>query len=240
MAATLAEWTRDFAEDLWLKADETGGEDATFLRGALRLAAGARVLDAPCGAGRISVHLARAGCLVTGIDLVESFVDRARRRFNAEGRTGRFLQMDLRRMVFDEEFHAAYSWQGSFGYFSDEDNIDVMARYARALMPGGRLLVDQPNREQMLRRFKPRVLTGGIERRNRWQPRSERVESDWLVERDGVVQHNHMSIRLYTPRQMKGLFESVGLTVEAILGSREGSSHSRSARRLITVGVKEG
>ena len=70
------DWTQHFAEDLWLKPDDVGAEEAAFIRKALRLRRGQSVLDAPCGAGRIAIHLAHAGCVVTGVDLRRSFIHR--------------------------------------------------------------------------------------------------------------------------------------------------------------------
>jgi hypothetical protein len=154
-----------------------------------------------------------------------------------------------------EGFHGICNWSGSFGYFGDADNVDVMARYAAALRRGGRLLVDQPNREAMLRHFVASCKVGGrrggstwsvragrseleFKARNRWNADTERVESDWIVDRDGTKQHNRMSIRLYTPGQMVRLLDRVGLSVEAIYGSRAGEPYTRMSRRLIVVGRK--
>jgi cyclopropane fatty-acyl-phospholipid synthase-like methyltransferase len=64
----MPDWFRTLSDDLWLPPDEVGEDEARFIRGALRLRRGQRVLDAPCGAGRIGVHLALAGCDVTGVE----------------------------------------------------------------------------------------------------------------------------------------------------------------------------
>ncbi len=141
-------------------------------------------------------------------------------------------------MDFYEEFHAAYSWLGSFGYFSETDNLTVLNRYASALRSGGRLLVDQPNREAMLRHFLPCHAMRGCTITNRWNKPVERMESDWIADRNGKKQHNRMSIRLYTAAQMRRLFELAGLTVEAMYGGRDGEPYSRRSKRLIVVGKK--
>jgi cyclopropane fatty-acyl-phospholipid synthase-like methyltransferase len=47
----------------------TAGNRAAAIAALLDLPAGARVLDAPCGAGRIAVRLAERGLDVTGIDI---------------------------------------------------------------------------------------------------------------------------------------------------------------------------
>ena len=146
--------------------------------------------------------------------------------------------MDLREIVFHKEFHGVYSWSGSFGYFSETENGDVITRYASALRQGGRLLIDQPNREALLRHFVVTRSIGHRTIRNRWNAETERIESDWMVDRHGKKEHNRMSIRLYTPGQMKRLFEGVGFDVESMYGSRNGEPYPRSSQRLIVVGKK--
>jgi len=236
----MTEWFRTFDESFWLRPDDVGAEEAAFIRKALRLRKGQRVLDAPCGAGRIAVHLAKAGCTVTGVDLTDSFIRRARGRFRREGLRGSFLAMDMRRLDFHEQFHGIYNWLGSFGYFSDAENADLVCRYARALRPRGRLLIDQPNREFLLRHFQPRKAFGDAVSHNRWDAAAERVVSKRVARRAGCRIESVSSIRLYTPSQMRRLFERAGLTVEAMYGHFLGEKYLRSSRRLIVVGQKQG
>ncbi|MBT3373997.1 MAG: methyltransferase domain-containing protein [Lentisphaerae bacterium] len=234
----MSDWYQTFADDLWLRPDDVGAEEAAFIKKALRLREAQSVLDAPCGAGRIAIHLAHAGCNVTGVDLRRSFTDRAAARSRRERQSARFLALDLREMEFSSEFHGIYNWLGSFGYFSNTENLDVTRRYAKALRPGGRLLIDQPNRETLLRHFVARRAIRGCVTENRWDGETQRVESDRIVQRNGKTEHNRTSMRLYTPGQMRSLFERVGLDVEAMYGSHDGELYTRSSRRLIVVGRK--
>lgn len=234
----MTEWFRAFDDSLWLRADEGGQDEAAFVKKALGLRRGQRVLDAPCGAGRIAVHLARAGCRVTGTDLRESFVRRARERFKSEGVSGTFVAMDLRRLDFRDEFHGVFNWWGSFGYFSDEQNFELARLYARALRSGGRLLIDQPNRESVLRHFRRTMRRGGIVIRNVWDPRKERVNGMWVAGSGARKKRCRMSIRLYTPAQMRKLFGLAGLTAQMTYGSVAGEAYRRSSERMITVGTR--
>jgi hypothetical protein len=88
-------WIETMEDRFWLHPDGVGGEEARYILGTLGLRPGDAVMDAPCGAGRIPLHLARAGCVVTGIDLRDTFVRRARRRFRAAGLHGTFRLLDL-------------------------------------------------------------------------------------------------------------------------------------------------
>jgi len=238
----MPEWFEQFDDRLWLKEDTGAEEDARLVRRMLHLRRGRKVLDAPCGAGRIAVHLARAGLNVTGVDRNPRFLRRARDRFRREGLAGEFHELDLRQLAFDGRFDAVVNWFGSFGYFSDEENLDLLCRFARALRPGGRLLVEHVNRGRVLRHFLTRIVgprgPGRLTVRNRWDPASERVEGRWLLEVRGRRLRYRSSLRFFTPRQLGELFERAGLRVEAMYDSVDASPFTRRSRRLAVVGVK--
>ena len=47
----------------------------------------------------------------------------------------------------------------AFGYFSDEQNFQVLQKVARALKPGGLFVFDVPNRDVILKGFLPFIVT---------------------------------------------------------------------------------
>ncbi|MFC1525814.1 SAM-dependent methyltransferase [Candidatus Latescibacterota bacterium] len=233
----MTSWFQTLDDSLWLPPDEQGEEEAQFIRKALALRIGQAVLDAPCGAGRISYHLAVAGCKVAGVDMRPPFIARAMERFRAAGLDGMFIPQDLRELSFDGEFDAVFNWHGSFGYFSEAENADLVARYCRALHTGGKLLIEQRNREWILRNFRSRKAYGTVELHTHWVAKTQRVATRWIV--DGVSSAgNRSSMRLYTPRQMQALLERNGMQMEAVYGSREGDPFSRMSPRMIVVGRK--
>ena len=189
------------------------------------------------GAGRIAYHLARLGCVVTGIDLRRQFIVRARQRFRQERLKSDFRVMDLRKLAFRGEFQGIFNWHGSFGYFSEKENAELVRSYARALRRGGRLLIEQVNRERILRNFNPKREEGHLVVRNRWNRDSQRIEGSWIIE--GVDdQKNRSSLRLYTRVQMCVLFKQADLSVEGVYGYPDGGTFSRSSWRMVTVGRK--
>jgi GrpB-like predicted nucleotidyltransferase (UPF0157 family)/protein-L-isoaspartate O-methyltransferase len=233
----MGDWFEYYPESLWLQPDDTGSEEAQFIIGALYLKPGDRVLDAPCGAGRVAVHLARAGCQVSCLDLNPGFIARAKQRFDSEGLASDLRTMDLRNLEDCGRFDAVCNWGGSFGYWTDEENFDVLQRLAAALKPGGRLLVDQVNRQWLLRHFVCERRVGDRSVRTRWNAGAQRVESTWCV--NGEDQPlAFSSIRLYTPTQFRRLLTSAELAWETAYGGKDGSRHTRSSRRMIVVGRK--
>ena len=207
----MSEWIETIDERLWLHPDDTGEDGAWFIMQALGLQPGMRVLDAPCGAGRIAVHLAKAGCRLTGIDRNPRFIGRAQARFASEGLTGNFQVQDIRQLPFDNAFDAVYCYGGSFGYFTDADNLLTLQRLAAALRPGGRLLLDHLNREAVLRDFRPVLDLGGKRTHTVWT--DQRLVSTWYIG-DEPEPAGTSAIRLYTPGQMRRLFTRAGLTWE--------------------------
>ncbi len=232
----MVEWFSDFPKHFDLRADETGAQEAAFICKALGLRRGHTVLDAPCGAGRISIHLAHAGMNVTGVDLTSAYVQRARRRFRREDCRGKFICADLRAMDFYEQFDAAFNWQGSFGYFSDEENLDVIRRYVRSLRRGGKLLIDMPSREWLLRHFRGHGRSGDIEFSVRWRPAVQRTDTRFWNAKTG--ESWDMSIRHYTPAQYRVLFRQSGLELEALYGDLNAGPFDRTSRRIYFVGRK--
>jgi 2-polyprenyl-3-methyl-5-hydroxy-6-metoxy-1,4-benzoquinol methylase len=58
---------------------EVTAEEVEFLHSALQLTEGARLLDVPCGYGRISLPLALAGFKITGFDTSLEFLEEAKK-----------------------------------------------------------------------------------------------------------------------------------------------------------------
>ena len=105
---------------IWAMARHTPERDATEAEGLwkmLGLREGARVLDAPCGYGRLSRRLAEKGAVVVGVDLSEPLLAAA------EGERGELTQArlsyrrhDLRTPLALEGFDAAFNVFTSIGF----------------------------------------------------------------------------------------------------------------------------
>ncbi len=244
----MAHWTDDFFTGYWSEMQKavpvTGvaAEEARVLRRILRLRKGSRVADVPCGDGRISLELARAGCRVVGVDACEPSVRRARRQFGKASLQGTFHHGDMRDLGLPREFNAVINWWGSFGYFDEATNKRVLKGFADILVPGGRVLVDQINRERILRQFRKtgEFEYGGVKvtTRNRWDPARQRINGSWLFECGGRRARRRSSIRLYTPSQMKALMETAGLTLEFLCDGKTGLPFTRGSLRMSAVGRK--
>jgi len=133
-----------------LTDERCDAETASIIR-LLELAPGMRVLDVPCGEGRIAGRLARQGCDVVGIDVNEQFLALARERHPEAA----FEHGDMRALKHRGEFDAVVNWFTSVGYFDVATNDAVLAGFARVLSPGGRLLIDLQNPDRIARLAAP-------------------------------------------------------------------------------------
>ncbi|MFH1501568.1 MAG: class I SAM-dependent methyltransferase [Candidatus Eisenbacteria bacterium] len=246
-----AHWTDTFFEGEWdtiirkVYTPEESLEEARFIRQALRLRPGSRVLDAPCGDGRISLALAGMGCRVTGVDACVPSVRRARRLARArrwKQWPPEFHVGDMRELEVRRPFKAVLNWWGSFGYFDDPANLSMLMRFSELLSRGGRVLIDQINREWMLRNFRAAAWDDygpvRVHVRNRWDPSTQRIEGSWTMVRDGERQVRRSSMRMYTPRQMERLLGRAGLELERLYGGVSCGPHTRGSRRMVTVARK--
>ncbi|MCB1217730.1 class I SAM-dependent methyltransferase [bacterium] len=133
---------------------EDNRRETDFIMRSLGLRRGMRVLDVPCGNGRITLELALRGLSVLGVDLCAPLLAEARATAGKYEAEVEYLQRDMRDLPWEGEFDALLCWQGSFGYFDDEQNLVQLQAMARALKPGGRLLIDTMCLESLLPRFR--------------------------------------------------------------------------------------
>jgi SAM-dependent methyltransferase len=153
--STTEAWDSLFS-DFYLRAfadDERDAEAQEQALAAARLSGcpeGGDLLDVPCGFGRHSVPLARAGFTVVGVDRSPALLDEARRRAGGERRP-KWVQADYRELPLpDESFDAALNLFSSLGYLGDEDDTRVLAEIRRVLRPGGRLVIEIMHRDVLV------------------------------------------------------------------------------------------
>ena len=76
--------------------DAHSDADTAEILGLLDLPPGARILDAPCGHGRIARRLAAAGMEVTGVDLTPAYLEQARADPSLPPHAVTYLEGDVR------------------------------------------------------------------------------------------------------------------------------------------------
>ena len=241
----MAEWFETFFDGLYGQVlgnvfhESRSLDQARLIKRLLRARKGQRVLDIACGLGRLTIPLANMGLVMTGVDLTAPYVRRARGRAKRQGVDVRFIRQDMRDIAFDAEFHAAFSWFTSFGYFSDADNLRFCKRALQALKPRGRFLVETINKSAVLARFRPRSenLAGRVKivQHNRWHAKASRMHSTWTLTKDRVTERHRISLKLYSGAEMRKLLHAAGFREIQLYGRPPFGRFSRHSRRLVAV-----
>ena len=253
MATQGSSWYVDFFRNDYLAVydhqftAERAEKEVEFAVQALQLKPGSRVLDLCCGQGRHSVLLAKHGFQVTGIDLNPDYLELTQMAARAAGVKVETIAADMREIPFQDHFDAIVNMYSSFGYLESEaEDLRVLTSAARALKPGGRLLLDMLNREWAVANYIQNDWHAGsdgtlyVERRELDLATSSMHVSFTIVgpdgrRRDSIGHH----IRLYTLTEITGLLHRVGLRVNGVFGSFDNEPYAISTRRMIVLARKD-
>jgi SAM-dependent methyltransferase len=241
------DWFRGFFDAAYVRhlrgqwSDAVTRRQVAFVTRALRLRAGSRVLDVPCGFGRHARLLARRGMRVVGVDRSPAMLAEARRHGPQPGLT--FVRADMRRLAYACEFDAVLNLYTSFGYFSPRENLDVLRRMARALKPGGRILVDHRDREfdaTLPGRWWDRAPDGTLVLQKMTLHRGTgRWSGEWtFVSPGGRPSVRALRHYVYTLAQWKRMFRAAGLRVTGAWSGFGRPYRAGRGPRLLVVGAK--
>ena len=101
----------------------------------LTIAPGSQLLDVGCGSGQFALMAAKDGIEVTGVDLADNLVERARARAQAEGLRACFEEADAESLPFeDASFDVVVSLIGAM--FAPRPEL-VARELLRVCVPGG-------------------------------------------------------------------------------------------------------
>jgi len=212
----------------------------------LELPSGARVLDCPCGQGRHAHLLAEAGFRVDALDYSEHLLQQARAR--GTGPTLKYTQGDMRRLParWTGRFDAVVNLFTSFGFFDDpQDDLRVLAEFARVLQPGGVLVWHGGARDGVMAKFLTRDWWSAGDGTVFGQERSFdplsgflSITSTWRGPK-GHGERSHR-IRLYSASELASRLRDVGLVVEQAFDSWSPRPLTRKSSEMLLVARKEG
>jgi SAM-dependent methyltransferase len=225
----MAAWWETFFDDDYFRIWERGEapdkteREAAGLWEVLGLEPGSRVLDAPCGYGRISRALAVRGARVVGVDQSSELLAEAeRRRGELAPERLRYRRHDLRLPLDETGFDAALNIYSSLGYGSEADDLAILSNLREAVRPGGQVFVETNHRDSVVLglsrnpRHGQRLSDGTLMvEEPRFDQLSGRIETTWYWSGPSGTGQKQASFRMYAATELVRLLASAGLRVRS-------------------------
>ncbi|MFJ7661642.1 class I SAM-dependent methyltransferase [Lysinibacillus sp. NPDC097162] len=219
-------WYEDyFNEDYWnlvyysCSSIEITENELSFIKSILEESNASTVLDLFCGIGRHANRLSEEGYIVTGLDIDPNSIKIA--ESSSESHVD-YIVSDARDFTTNNKYDCCLLMQTSFGYFSDLENQKLITKIYSLLNENGILIIDIPNRDNMLKNFRYRdwvtiedttyVISHQFDYIN-----SRRNTSMKVIDKQGQREQTH-SIRMYSISEMIAILENSNFVVQKLFG----------------------
>jgi len=188
-----------------------------------------KILDVGCGTGRHSIELARRGYKVTGFDLSNDQLTKARENAAKAGFSIEFFKQDARTFHFHEKFDVAIMLcEGSFPLMeTDEMNFAILQNIFKSLNPGGKVIFTTLNGLfplfHSVKDFMDANITNGANSPITFDLMTFRDYSEYAInDDDGNPRLLHCNERYYVPSEITWLLKSIGFSDISIFGCKIG------------------
>lgn len=141
------QWYESLFENYGQKYDNENFTQGTFgecdfIETELQYDKSQKILDVGCGTGRHAIELTKRGYTVTGIDLSETQLKRAKEKAERNNLKIDFQQQDARNLTFNNEFDMAIMLcEGGFPLMeTDEMNFEILKSVTKSLNGQGKFI----------------------------------------------------------------------------------------------------
>lgn len=203
--------------------------EVDFVERELRSDRTRRILDIGCGTGRHAIELARRGYQVTGIDLSEAQLGRAREKAAAAGVAVDFQRRDATQPHFQQEFDAGIMFcEGAFPLMeTDEKNHAILLQAGAALRPGAKLLLTTLNALfplfHSVKEFLSANASDAVIDKLTFDLLTFREQAELTFTDDAGQSHTvKTNERYYTPSEVRWLLHTAGFAQVDIFGCHLG------------------
>ncbi|MDR0796813.1 MAG: class I SAM-dependent methyltransferase [Tannerella sp.] len=205
--------------------------ECDFIEKELHFDKSVKILDVGCGTGRHAIELTKRGYNVTGIDLSEAQLKRAREKAEAENLSVDFQCRDARNLPFDSEFDVAIMLcEGGFSLMeTDEMDFEILKNVTKSLKQEAKFIFTAPNGLFPLYHSVDEFHASSVEegnsicRNNSFDLMTFREQSRVDFEDDSGNKHTlECNERYYVPSEITWLLKSLGYKTIDIFGARLG------------------
>lgn len=189
------------------------------------------ILDVGCGTGRHSIELTKRGYNVTGIDLSESMLNRAKEKAAEFNLNIDFQQCDARNLPFTNRFDVAIMLcEGGFSLMeTDEMNFEILRNISKSLKENCKLIFTTLNGLfpifNSINQFHNSNTEEGVAKyvSESFDLMTFRDYNKTTFADDNGVEHTlDCNERYYIPSEITWLLKSLGFTKVDIFGARLG------------------
>lgn len=209
----------------------TAGE-CDFIEKEFRAAGIHRILDIGCGTGRHSIELARRGFTVTGVDLSESMLKKARQKADNAGLSVEFIQMDARNLDLPVRYEGIIMLcEGSFPLMeTDVMNYRILQNACGCLQPGGTFIFTTLNGLfPLFHNVEEFLAAESVEDNAHYSKNSFDLMTfrdhniTKITDDDGIPVELECNERYYVPSEITWLLKSAGFDRIEIYGAKLGA-----------------
>ncbi|MBD3315989.1 MAG: methyltransferase domain-containing protein [Chitinivibrionales bacterium] len=192
-----------------------------------------KILDIGCGTGRHSIELAKRGYLVTGIDLSDSLLSKAKEKAARLKLNIAFEKRDARKLTYSDEFDVAIMLcEGAFPLMeTDEMNYSILENAEKALKSkGGKFIFTTLNGLFPLFHSVKEFLASQV---NDGNATYDENTFDLMTFRDhnvttvtddfGVKKQLECNERYYVPCEITWMLKCLGFSTIDIYGAKQGA-----------------
>jgi len=233
----MKQWYEELFENYGQKYDNEDFTQGTigecdFIEQEISFNKSVKILDVGCGTGRHSIELSKRGYQVTGIDLSDSQLVRAREKAEKQGQKIDFLKHDARNLPFENEFDLVIMLcEGAFPLMeTDEMNYEILKNAAKSLKEHGKIIFTTLNGLFPLYHSVEEFCASTSEegnatyRSNTFDLMTFRDYNITEVEDDdGNKKELECNERYYVPSEISWLLKTLGYTKMEIFGAKLGA-----------------
>ncbi|MCL5982667.1 MAG: class I SAM-dependent methyltransferase [Firmicutes bacterium] len=209
----------------------TTGE-CDFIEQELNYDRSVQIIDIGCGTGRHAIELTKRGYSVTGIDLSESQLDKAREKAQKLDLKIDFFRHDARNLPFENHFDAAIMLcEGGFPLMeTDEMNFEILKNVSKSLKSSAKFIFTTLNGLfPLYYSINDFHETGANEEGARYKSDSfdfmtmRDYNVTTFTDDDGIEYELQCNERYYMPSEIFWLLKSLGFKKIEIFGAKLGA-----------------
>ena len=175
-----------------------------------------KVLDVPCGIGRVSYFLNKLGYEIVGVDISEKMIKMAKNNVP----NGRFYRADMRYLkdvLNGEKFDLVINIFNSLGYYSEEDDLEILKSIKEATNKIAVINLD--NRDYIIYN-KPEVYYTYVhpylvEDHNYFDPYTSRlkIRRTYMNQKGEIIGSIEYTQRFYSLHEIANLVKKAGFKI---------------------------